>query len=151
MAENEATETATEVEMCNCGCGHTKEQTVQALMLLRQCDREEAEQAYVELGETITDEDRAFRDFMKMIRGDDAKQRAYEAESLRAKEAGEEMCPCNCGRSRKQIIEGFQEEGAMTEEQATALYEKCAAVERETPGGVTPEMMQSFLNEVVGN
>lgn len=40
--------TEPEVEMCGCGCGATKEETVQKLMEIRGCDREEAEKAYVE-------------------------------------------------------------------------------------------------------
>jgi hypothetical protein len=161
MAENEAVEneTAAEVEMCNCGCGHTKEQTIQMLMDMEGVDREEAERKYVEYGEEITDEDKEFRDLIGQLRQamtqDKAEQERKHQEAItegqRAKDAGEEMCPCGCGYSRAQVVTGMQENGGLNEEQANALYEKCAAVERVTPGGVTPEIMQGFLNEVVGN
>lgn len=147
MAENEAVE----VEMCDCGCGNTKEETVQALMRIRGCDHDEAERVYVEFGETITDDDKQFRDFVAAIVGDRTEQiREHEkvlAEAQRAKEAGEEMCPCDCGLSGAQVITGFVSNG-LTKDQATTLYERCATAQRENAEGVTPELMQQFLNEV---
>lgn len=40
--------TEPEVEMCGCGCGATKEETITKLMEIRDCDRDEAERAYLE-------------------------------------------------------------------------------------------------------
>lgn len=157
MAENEAVENETaEVEMCNCGCGHTKEQTIQMLMVVENVDREEAERKYVEYGESITDEDKEFRDFTAKLREamaeDIAEQERKHQEALaegqRAKEAGEEMCPCPCGMSRAQVVAGIKQNGDLTDEQAEAMFDKCAAVERENPGGVTPAMVEQFLSEI---
>lgn len=49
-----------EVEMCNCGCGHTKEETITALMESNNCDRAEGERLYDEFGAllaTMSEED----------------------------------------------------------------------------------------------